>query len=119
MLNIIQHPTIQYESDTADFMDKILIYVVTRSNVENLPGYAKEDGEDIINEFKDNLTECKKELDETHHMNDFKVCVHKQIEVAENSLWDLENSLLPSSSNSLAFCKLLIYLIAGFFYLHF
>lgn len=87
--------------------------------MENLPEYAREDGQDIINEFKDNLEDCKKELDRTHNIGDFKICTSKQIEVAENQLWDFRNSLVASNANSLAFCVILIPLIAGFFYLTF
>jgi hypothetical protein len=104
-----------FEIEANDFIEKIFTSVVRRLNVEHLPEYAKEDGQDIINEFKDNLGDCKEELDRTHWINVFRVCVHKQIEVAENRIWDFKNSLMPSNSNSLAlYFKLLIPLIVGF-----
>lgn len=115
----VQHPTIKFITEADNFLERIFTNIVAKLNVENLPEYAREDGQDIINEFKDNLRDCKTELDRTQNIGNFKICTNKQIEVAENQLWDFRNSLDASSSNSSAFFVLLIPLIVGFSYLIF
>lgn len=89
-------------------MKKFISIIVGKLRVEHLPEYAQEDGRDIINELRDDLEECKENLENSHSFGAFKGCVHQQMEDAEDRIWDFKNSLGTSSSNMLSFCLFLI-----------
>lgn len=91
-----------------DYLKEFVSIIVAKLRVEGLPEYAQEDGSDIINELRDDFAECKEHLETSHSMTEFKACVHQQMEDAEDRIWDFENSLEFSSSNSLSLCSVLI-----------
>lgn len=97
------------ESDTDDYIERTMEKILVTFKVEEQPEYARGDAKDIIDELRDDLGECKENLQQHHSMFEFKSCAHQQIEDARDRIWQYYKSLVPSSgSSSLAFCLVLI-----------
>jgi hypothetical protein len=93
-----------------DFLEKITAIVSAKLDVENLPIYAQEDGKDILNSLINDLNDCKEDLAETHQMNNFRVCVHVQMETAQNRIWDFKESLSTSNTGGMGTGSLTFYI---------
>lgn len=93
-----------------EFQQQLLEFYQRKLGNMNVPLYAQEDANEIIDELREGVDDCKEILLRTHRLSEFKVCAHIQCEAVENRLWDLQGSLV-NISNSLKYCQLLPLLV--------
>lgn len=101
-------PEITNDTTVDDLIEQATKRIYAILGLDNIPDYAKEDGNDIIRDLVTELSKCRDELAETRSMKEFRSCVRGHVDHARDKIWEFDYDLEASAANSFRLCKYLI-----------